>query len=75
MRIWEAEQAIGVFVIVHGAGEHYGRYTWLIERLNREHFHVIAGDLPGFGRTRGKRGILIILSNTLMRFTIGIKKR
>ncbi|GAK00480.1 LOW QUALITY PROTEIN: lysophospholipase [Geomicrobium sp. JCM 19038] len=56
MRIWEAEQAIGVFVIVHGAGEHYGRYTWLIERLNREHFHVIAGDLPGFGRTRGKRG-------------------
>ncbi|MFB4159930.1 lysophospholipase [Geomicrobium sp. JSM 1781026] len=56
MRIWEAEHAIGVIVIVHGAGEHYGRYDWLIERLNREHFHVVAGDLPGYGRTRGKRG-------------------
>ncbi|MBB6448065.1 lysophospholipase [Geomicrobium halophilum] len=56
MRIWKCEDPIGVFVLVHGAGEHYGRYQWLIERLNREHFHVIAGDLPGYGRTRGKRG-------------------
>ncbi|QQK77423.1 alpha/beta hydrolase [Salicibibacter cibarius] len=56
MRIWKCENPIGVIVIVHGAGEHYGRYQWLIERLNKEHFHVVAGDLPGFGRTRGKRG-------------------
>nr|WP_307189855.1 alpha/beta hydrolase [Geomicrobium sp. JCM 19037] len=75
MRIWEAEHAIGVIVIVHGAGEHYGRYDWLIERLNREHFHVVAGDLQGTGEREGNGVTSTTFNNILIRFTIGTKKR
>lgn len=46
---WEAESPKGVFVIVHGSGEHHGRYEWLIERCRTNHFHVVMGDLPGYG--------------------------
>lgn len=43
-------------VIVHGAGEHHERYYWLIHQLNENGFHVVTGDLPGQGRTTGRRG-------------------
>ncbi|WP_018921798.1 alpha/beta hydrolase [Salsuginibacillus kocurii] len=56
MRTWEVEQARGIVIVVHGAGEHHGRYKWLIDQFQQQRFHVISGDLPGFGRTRGKRG-------------------
>jgi lysophospholipase len=54
---WEANEGKGTVVIVHGAAEHHGRYQWLIERLVKSGYHVVAGDLPGQGRTtRRKRG-------------------
>ncbi|RBW71398.1 alpha/beta hydrolase [Bacillus taeanensis] len=53
---WEVSNAKGVFVIVHGAGEHHGRYSWLVEKWNEEGFHVIMGDLPGQGTTTRRRG-------------------
>ncbi|WP_170007991.1 alpha/beta hydrolase [Bacillus fonticola] len=55
---WETEgEAKGVMVIVHGAMEHHGRYTWLIEKWQEAGFHVIMGDLPGQGTTsRSGRG-------------------
>jgi lysophospholipase len=54
---WEAENAKGVVVMVHGAAEHHGRYKWLIEMWRGEGFHVIMGDLPGQGTTsRRDRG-------------------
>jgi lysophospholipase len=40
-------------VIVHGAGEHGGRYLHLAERAVREGWSVIAGDLRGHGRSGG----------------------
>lgn len=43
-------------VLIHGAGEHHVRYQAWINRLNSLGFHVVAGDLPGHGKTRGKRG-------------------
>ncbi|HET7657567.1 MAG TPA: alpha/beta hydrolase [Bacillales bacterium] len=46
---WEAETPKGVFVIVHGSGEHHGRYEWLIEKCRKNGFHVVMGDLPGYG--------------------------
>ncbi|OIJ18175.1 phospholipase [Anaerobacillus alkalidiazotrophicus] len=46
---WEAKEAKGVFVIVHGANEYHVRYKWLIEKLNNSGFHVVMGDLPGHG--------------------------
>ncbi|GAE34218.1 alpha/beta hydrolase [Halalkalibacter akibai] len=53
---WEVADPRGVFVIVHGAGEHHGRYQWLAEKWNAHGFDVVMGDLPGQGKTRGKRG-------------------
>lgn len=51
---WEAEHPLGVFVLVHGSGEHHGRYEWLIERWRTSGFHVVMGDLPGHGETRNR---------------------
>lgn len=53
---WEVVEPRGVMVIVHGAGEHHARYEWLARKWNEHGFNVIMGDLPGQGRTRGKRG-------------------
>lgn len=53
---WEAEEAKGVMVIIHGAAEHHGRYKWLIEMWRLAGFHVIMGDLPGQGTTSRRRG-------------------
>ncbi|MGC4377751.1 alpha/beta hydrolase [Fictibacillus sp. Mic-4] len=54
---WESkEQAKGVVVIVHGAGEYHGRYEWVIRKLNESGFHCIMGDLPGQGTTTRRRG-------------------
>ncbi|WP_257351547.1 alpha/beta hydrolase [Pseudalkalibacillus decolorationis] len=56
MWIWESEKAKAVVVIVHGAGEHHGRYEWLKSQWVSNGFHVVMGDLPGQGTTRRKRG-------------------
>ncbi|HZG61755.1 MAG TPA: alpha/beta hydrolase [Anoxybacillus sp.] len=54
---WEADNAKGTVVIVHGAAEHHGRYKWLIEMWRSSGYHVVMGDLPGQGTTtRRKRG-------------------
>lgn len=53
---WEADHPRGVFVIVHGAGEHHGRYDWLIDKWLSQGFHVVMGDLPGQGQTTRRRG-------------------
>lgn len=53
---WEADEAKAVIVIVHGAAEHHGRYKWLIEMWRSSGYHVIAGDLPGQGKSSRIRG-------------------
>ena len=54
---WEADEAKGTIVMVHGAAEHHGRYKWLIEMWRSSGYHVVMGDLPGQGTTsRRKRG-------------------
>ncbi|MGY4689155.1 alpha/beta hydrolase [Salibacterium sp. K-3] len=56
LKTWLTDNARGTIIIIHGAGEHHGRYRGWISRLNSSGFHVISGDLPGHGKTRGKRG-------------------
>ncbi|QPC47298.1 alpha/beta hydrolase [Mangrovibacillus cuniculi] len=55
---WETEgNPKGVVVIVHGAMEHHGRYSWLIEMWRSSGYHVVMGDLPGQGaKSRSDRG-------------------
>ncbi|MFN3691799.1 MAG: lysophospholipase [Fervidobacterium sp.] len=51
-----AKDARDTVVIVHGLGEHIGRYERLINMLIEEGFCVIGFDLPGHGKSSGKRG-------------------
>ncbi|MBO8172908.1 MAG: alpha/beta hydrolase [Bacillaceae bacterium] len=53
---WPVSSAKASVLIVHGAGEHIGRYQWVISRLNEQGYTVYGGDLPGFGRSPGKKG-------------------
>lgn len=48
--------AIGVLVIVHGHGEHSGRYTHVVDHLVPQGFAVYALDHRGHGRSPGQRG-------------------
>jgi len=47
----------GIVILVHGMGEHSGRYTnFVIPRLLENHLSVITYDQFGHGKTEGKRG-------------------
>ncbi len=46
----------GSVVIVHGLGEHSGRYRHLVNRLVPEGYAVYTLDHHGFGRSGGRRG-------------------
>jgi len=45
-----------VIGLVHGMGEHMGRYAHLAEMLNGEGYAVLGFDQRGHGQTEGKRG-------------------
>jgi len=54
---WEPDSSIhAVVCLVHGLGEHSGRYNGLAERLNREGYVLIGFDLRGHGKSGGPRG-------------------
>lgn len=55
-RQWTPSGDAVPLVIVHGGGEHSGRYIETAARLAREGYAVSAFDLPGHGRSPGKRG-------------------
>lgn len=48
----------GVIVILHGMGEHGGRYQALAEHLGSLGFDLYVPDLRGFGQSGGKRGCI-----------------
>ncbi|MDF7824427.1 lysophospholipase [Pontiellaceae bacterium B12227] len=43
-------------VLIHGLGEHAGRYSHTVSALNAAGYAVAACDLRGHGRSEGKRG-------------------
>ena len=55
---WPLEhgRATAVVVLVHGLGEHAGRYPHVAERLNAWGFAVRAADQHGHGASSGTRG-------------------
>lgn len=57
VREWiPANQCAGVVCLIHGLGEHSGRYFAVAEALQREGFALLAFDLRGHGNSQGTRG-------------------
>jgi len=54
-RCWEPERAQGSLVLVHGAGEHVGRYEHVAAWFADRGFAVWAMDHRGHGRSEGVR--------------------
>jgi len=55
-RAWCADRPRALIAIVHGLGEHCGRYSALASDLVRAHYTVVCLDLPGHGDAPGPRG-------------------
>ena len=58
LRDWPLPQARGAVLIVHGLGEHSGRYAQLAQWFNQRGYAVRGYDQRGHGRTPGQRGAL-----------------
>jgi alpha-beta hydrolase superfamily lysophospholipase len=55
-RTWEAANARAALVVVHGLGEHSGRYAEFGERMAGYGVSTFAMDLRGHGLSEGRRG-------------------
>jgi alpha-beta hydrolase superfamily lysophospholipase len=59
LRRWPAgADARGTVLIVHGLGEHIGRYEHVAAALNAAGWHVAGHDQRGHGRSEGPRGTI-----------------
>lgn len=54
--LWDTERPKSVMCIIHGIGEHAGRYDRMATILNNAGIAVVSMDLPGHGLSDGKRG-------------------
>ena len=50
------DKAIGTVLIVHGLGEHFGRYKHVAKIMITNNFNVVVYDQRGHGLSEGKRG-------------------
>jgi len=55
----------GIVIVVHGLGDHSGRFAALAETLVQYGWGVLAFDLPGHGRSPEKRGRIGRFSHVL----------
>ena len=55
-QIWAAKNPKAIMSLVHGFGEHSGRYEHMADYLNSKNISVVALDLRGHGRSEGRRG-------------------
>ena len=58
--VWQSWSPTGpataVLAVVHGFGEHGGRYAFLVDDMVPRGYAVFTFDLRGFGRSPGRRG-------------------
>lgn len=54
-RRWEVTDPLAAVLIVHGMGEHSGRYGHVGDHLADHRFDVLAFDQLGFGQSEGRR--------------------
>lgn len=56
MRHWQAWHPKAVVCLIHGMGEHVGRYEHVAKFFSVHGFSMLGIDLQGHGKTEGKRG-------------------
>lgn len=55
-RRWRPDKPKAILVVVHGFGEHSGRYANLVNHLVPQGYTLYISDLRGHGRSPGQRG-------------------
>ena len=65
-REWPHEPARGTIVLVHGLGEHVGRYAHVAAFFNARGWRVVGYDHRGHGRSDGERGRLAAVDDLLV---------
>jgi alpha-beta hydrolase superfamily lysophospholipase len=53
---WPVDDPQAVIALVHGQGEHFGRYQHLAQWYNTHDVAVLGFDQQGYGRSEGQRG-------------------
>jgi len=56
IQTFHVDHAKAIVLVIHGSGEHIGRYRHLAEWLNERQIAMVGGDLPGLGRSKEKKG-------------------
>eukprot|EP00475_Leptophrys_vorax_P004610 TRINITY_DN12754_c0_g1_i1.p1 TRINITY_DN12754_c0_g1~~TRINITY_DN12754_c0_g1_i1.p1 ORF type:complete len:352 (+),score=49.81 TRINITY_DN12754_c0_g1_i1:71-1126(+) len=54
----QSNEPVVVVLIVHGYGQHVGRYTHVAQFLNDHNIYAYGIDLRGFGRSQGRRRLI-----------------
>ena len=57
-RHWPVEAPKAIMALVHGFGEHCGRYSPMAAYLNGQGIAVVTLDLRGHGQSEGRRGVV-----------------
>ena len=52
------DQLKGIICLIHGLGEHSGRYARWAELFAQAGYGMLAPDLPGHGRTEGRKAYI-----------------
>lgn len=72
---WQPEEKPrAVLCLVHGHGEHSGRYTYMAKFLTDSGFALAAFDLRGHGRSQGQRGFFPKYNILLEDITLFLKE-
>ena len=79
LREWPRQPATGTILIVHGLGEHSGRYEHVAAFLNGRGWRVVGYDHRGHGQSGGRRGrlaqgddLLVDLAQVIEAVRVGI---
>ncbi|MBP7928862.1 MAG: lysophospholipase [Acidimicrobiia bacterium] len=73
-REWKADQAWASALLVHGIGEHSGRYQHVAKQMVGSGINVAAIDLRGFGNTDGKRAYVTSVDDYLGQIQGGLER-
>ena len=53
---WRVDKPIAIICMIHGLGEHIGRYSHVAEAFNKKQISFYGFDLRGHGNSEGKKG-------------------